>query len=177
MLLSVSPEILLMLKEILLVLVGGACAAFGGFVSMWYHAKKARKIRREEVIGEKQVEVYQQAAGVASNVQSKLIQDTLEGTLQYVQLQGEWFWKNRLLLPQGFQNKWISLKSNLRKAVRMEKGQEKQKDEDKREEQINTLVELQSFLDQLAGEAEKEILKELGLSLIEIEKFYEKEES
>jgi len=166
-----------MLKEILLVLVGGVCAAFGGFVSMWYQAKKARKIRREEVIGEKQVEVYQQAAGVASNVQSRLMQDTLEGTLQYVQLQGEWFWKNRLLLPQGFQNKWISLKSNLRKAVRMEKAQEKQKDEDKREEQINTLVELQSFLDQLAEEAEKEILKELGLSLIEIEKFYEKEES
>ena len=59
-----------MLKEILLVLAGAISAIFGGFLATWYQAKKARKIRREEVIGEKQVEVYQQAAMRISTLKS-----------------------------------------------------------------------------------------------------------
>ena len=176
MLSSLSGETLEVFKQVLLVLTGAISAILGGFLATWYQTKKARKIRREEVIGERQVEVYQQAARVASSLQSVLMQGTLEDAVRYVNEQGDWFWKNRLFLPQGFQNKWISLKSNLRRAVHMEKAQATQKDENERGKQIDTLGELESFLDQLAEEAEKEILGELGLSPIEIEKFSRKKQ-
>ena len=61
-------------KDLLLVLVGGFCAAFGGFVSMWYRAKKARKIKREETIGQQQVEVFKKALRLSNNLSSLLIQ-------------------------------------------------------------------------------------------------------
>ena len=165
-----------MLKDILLVIAGGFCGALGGLLATWYQSKKARQIRREEVIGEKQVEVYRVAARVSSSLQSLLIQGTLEDALKYVSEQGDWFWENRLFLPQGFQNKWITLKSNLRRAVRLEKTQDTKPDGDERNQQIDSLNELESRLDKLAEEAEKEILNELGLSQIEIEKFLQKED-
>ena len=68
MLLSASGETSEVLKEILFVLTGAISAILGGFLATWYETKKARKIRREEVIGEKQVEAYQQAARVASSL-------------------------------------------------------------------------------------------------------------
>jgi hypothetical protein len=160
-----------MWKDMLLVLVGGLCASLGGFASTWYQAKIARKVRREETIGERQVDAYQKAARVASGVQSVLMQGTLEDTLRFVNEQGDWFWENRVFLPQGFQNKWISVKSNLSRARLREKALETEPDEEKRNKQIEDLDQLESFIRQLAEEAEKEILGELGLSPIEIEKF------
>jgi hypothetical protein len=35
----------LAMKELLLVLVGGICSALGGFLAVWYRAKKASKIK------------------------------------------------------------------------------------------------------------------------------------
>ena len=49
------------MKEIILVLVGGVCSALGGMIAIWYQAKKARKIRMEEVRGEQQLEACKKA--------------------------------------------------------------------------------------------------------------------
>ena len=174
--LSFFSNFILMFKELLLVLVGGLCAAFGGFFATWYLAKNSRRIRREEVIGEKQVEVYQKGARLSSQIQSLLIQGTLEDARKFVQENNDWFWDNRLFLPQGFQDKWISIKSNLNKAVRLEKKQGEEADEKKRENQIKELEELESFIQELAQDAEKIVLSELGLRPIEIEKLLKKKQ-
>ena len=52
-------------KDLLLVLMGGLCATFGGLISTWYQARKARKIKREETIGQQQVEAYKKALRLA----------------------------------------------------------------------------------------------------------------
>lgn len=41
------------LKELSLILVGSICAAVGGFLSTWYQSMKARKVRFEETVGER----------------------------------------------------------------------------------------------------------------------------
>ena len=173
---SFLANVLIMFKELLLVLVGGLCAAFGGFFATWYLAKNSRRIRREEIIGEKQVEVYQKAARLSSQIQSLLIQGTLEDARKFVQENSEWFCDNRLFLPQGFQDKWISIKSNLNKAVRLEKKQGEEVDEKKRGNQIDKLGDLESFIRELAQAAEKVVLEELDLRPIEIEKFLKKKQ-
>lgn len=162
------------IKDILLVLVGAICAALGGLIATWYQSKTARKIRREEVIGEKQVEAFQKAARLASQIQSLLIQGTLDDTIRFIQENGDWFWENRLFLPQGFQNKWCSIKGHLLNAKLLEESQKQKRNEAERSRKIDELVKLISFIRQLAKDAEREVLKELGTSPIEIEEFLEK---
>ena len=175
MLLSVSLGILLMLKEILLVLAGAISAIFGGFLATWYQAKKARKIRREEVIGEKQVEVYQQAAMRISTLKSLPDQISLEEARKFVYEQEDWFWENHIFLPPKFRNKWLSLRSHLKKALRRENLIQKQTEPD--DKTIKELEKLESGIEKMVQEAENIILQELNLPEIEIERILFKEPS
>ncbi len=161
------------IKDIILVLVGAICATLGGLISTWYQAKITRKIRREEIIGEIQVEAYQKAARVASQMQSILLQSTLENARRFVQENGNWFWEKRLFLPQGFQNKWCSIKAHLSNAGLLEEEIKHKANDKEREKPIKDLVNLKSSISRLAQDAEKEILEELGISPIQIEEFSE----
>lgn len=167
MLLSVSPETLAMLKELLLVLAGAISAIFGGFLATLYQAKKARKIRREEVIGEKQVAVYNQAASLIYSLQGLLIQATLSDVIKFMHEHKDWFWDNIVFLPPKFRDKWLSIRLALNKAVRIEKQQGPDK--------VAELTSLETYLDKLAKEAEVAILNELNMPSVKIERFSEAE--
>ena len=150
-------------KDLLLVLVGGFCAAFGGFVSTWYRAKKARKIKREETIGQQQVEAYKKALRLASALGSTLIQGIEDDVLEYIRLHNPWVLDNEILLPPKFVEYWHSVRANVRSIKRKEKPVERMKDGEERDKKVDELVELEEFTRKLANDAEKEIRKKLKL--------------
>ena len=155
-----------MFKELLLVLVGGLCAAFGGFLATWYLAKNSRRIKREEVIGEKQVEVYQKAASIASNLQYRLLQgQKFQDIYKFVGANHNWFWENRPLLPKDYQNGWCTIKAHLMTAMQMDESVRGGTSLRKMEEDF---LQLRNKLQNLVKQMEKEVLAELGCTPIEI---------
>ena len=90
------------INEIIFILLGALCATLGGFLSMWYQIKKARKLKFEERIGEKKVNVYGEALSLIVEVKGRWIQDAEKNTLKYVDEKTEWIWKNRAFLPSEF---------------------------------------------------------------------------
>ena len=150
-------------KDLLLVLVGGFCAAFGGFVSTWYRAKKARKIKMEETIGQQQVEVFKKALRLANNLSSILIQGIEDDVLKYISEHTEWVIENEILLPPKFAQYWHSVRANVKSIKRKQQSVNMIEEGPKRNEKIEELIQLESFADKLADDAEKEIRKKLKL--------------
>jgi len=155
-------------KDLLLVLVGGFCAAFGGFVSTLYRAKKARKIKREETIGQQQVEVFKKALRLADNLSSILIQGLEYDVLKYISKHNEWVIENEILLPPKFVQYWHSVRTNVKSIKRKRQLVDRMKEGPKRNEKIEELAQLESFADKLADDAEKEIRKKLKLPIFKI---------
>lgn len=151
------------IKELGLILVGGACAAGGGFLSAWYQSTKARKIRFEEILGERKVEVYQKALSLALQLQSVLIQGTIEDSLGFVNSNHSWVCDNAIFLPEKYEQNWKSVLLNLRSIKRLESGRGS-------DEQADKLTEMESFVDTLAKEMEQITRKELGLDEIKIQR-------
>ena len=154
-------EILKILAEMLPVLIGGLCAIVGGFLSTWYLARKARSIRMEETIGEKQVEICKEALSAVGYLRSLLLQGTLEDSLKFISERDKWFWDSRAFLPHGFSDKWVSIRSNLRKVIRTQRNST---DKDP----VKKIEEYEKFINQLANDAEREILSVLNLQPITV---------
>ena len=155
-------------KDLLLVLIGGFCAAFGGFVSTWYRAKKARKIKMEETIGQQQVEVFKKALRLAHNLRSILIQGIEVDVLKYISEHNEWVIENEILLPPIFVQYWHSVRANVRSIMRKLIPLDRMKDGEEKDKKIDELDVLDEFTRKLANDAEKEIRKKLKLSPFEI---------
>ncbi len=151
------------MKELLLVLIGGICSAFGGFLAAWYRAKKAQKIKLQETIGERKVAAYGKGLELIGQVQSVLIQGTEKDALEFLYKHGEWFADNLILLPHTFVENWRSIRLNLKSAIRKDKAQSKMEEGEKRNQVIEELGNLASFCDSLAREAEESIRNELDL--------------
>lgn len=162
-------------KDVLLVLVGGFCAAFGGFVSTWYRAKKARKIKMEETIGQQQVEVFKKALILANNLSSILIQGDEDDVLKYISKYNEWVIENEILLPPKFSQYWHSVRANVKSIKRKLIPLERMKIGDEADEKIDELGELDEFTRKLANDAGKEIRKKLKLPPFEIHRPPKKE--
>lgn len=150
-------------KDLILVLAGGLCAAFGGFVSTWYRAKKAREIKMEETIGQQQVEVFKKALRLANNLSSILIQGDEADVLKYISEHNEWVIENEILLPPIFVQYWHSVRANVRSIIRKLKPLERMKDGDEIDNKVDELDVLDEFTRKLADDAEKEIRKKLKL--------------
>ena len=157
-----------MTKEIFLILAGAISAAFGGFFATLYQAKQARKIRREEMIGERQLDAYQQAASRIATLKSIPNQITLEEANKFIYEQEDWFWDNLILLPAKFRNKWLSIRVHLKKARRREKIIFKEAEPN--DERIKELEKLEDGIVKMVQEAEDVIFQELNLPKIEIER-------
>ena len=155
-------------KDLILVLAGGLCAAFGGFVSTWYRAKKARKIKMEETIGQQQVEVFKKALRLANNLSSILIQGEEADVLKYISEHNEWVIENEILLPPKFAQYWHSVRANVRSIMRKLIPLDRMKDGEEIDKKIDELDVLDEFTRKLANDAEKEIRKKLKLSPFEI---------
>ena len=155
------------MKDLFLVLIGGLCAAFGGFVSVWYRAKNARKIKMEETIGEQKVEAYKKALSLISQLQGLLIQGTHEDGISFMKEHHKWLSNNIILLPHTFVEKWHSIAVQLQKCKRRANAPENMA-RDKKDRLINELDELADSMDCLAEEAEMEIRNELGLPQVKV---------
>jgi hypothetical protein len=166
--LSFFSNFILMFKELLLILVGGLCAAFGGFLAMWYQVKKSREIRREQIIAEKEVEVCSWAALQIYELQGKLM-GNLSNAIQFMDENNKFFMENILFFPKEFRDKWGSIRVNLNKANSLEEEIKKQPN-NKKEAELHCL---QVYLDKLAKEAEKAILDKIRQPPINIERFSE----
>lgn len=150
-------------KDLLLVLLGGICAAFGGFVSTWYLAKKARKIKMAETIGVQQVEVYKGALARISELNLLLLQGTIQEALGFITKNQQWFMDSIILLPHKFVENWISIRSNLYIGVNIETTQAAMRNGAERSKQIKKVLKLKEHAEKLGDEALKAIEKASGL--------------
>jgi len=141
------------------IIVGGILATIGGMVGIWLQAKSARKIRMEEAIAEKKVQINAEAYSHMKTISSMLIQASLEDTYKTIIDLEDWFFNARIFLPGKFPDKWLSVRNGLSKAKRLE-GQP-----DKSEE----LTKLEQDLSEIAEEAILEIYKDMKLERIKID--------
>lgn len=140
------------------VIVGGLIAILGGIIGMWFQAKNARRIKMDEIIAEKKVEVNAEAYKRMKVISSMLVQTSTEETLKKILNEEEWFFNVRLFLPGKFPDKWLSIRNGLSKAQRLQGIPEK----------TDELSELEGELPKLAEEAILEIYKEMNLPRIKV---------
>lgn len=156
-------------KDLLLVLAGGLCAAFGGFFSTWFKARNARKIKMEETIGRQKVDVYKKALKLAHQLKSILMQGVYEDVLSFISKENPWVIDNEILLPLKFAQYWHSVRQNILSAQRKEKSLKRMSEGTKQGETIEKKVEeIETFTDNLAKAAEEEIRNELRLPTFKI---------
>ena len=151
------------MKELLLVLIGGVCSAFGGFFATWYRARKASRIKFQETMGERKVAACGKGLELVGQLQSVLIQGTKKDALDFLYKHGDWFADNLILLPHTFVENWRSIRLNLKSVVRKDSTQRKMPDGERRDQMIEEIGETESFCDKLAKEAEEAIRKEAEL--------------
>ena len=118
-----TPSWLAEYKDFILVLAGGFCAAFGGFVSTYYRARKARSIKMREEIGRQQVEIYNKALRLTGGLGAILLQGTSTDVLNWMQRENAWVLDSEVLLPQEFVECWHSVKLNVKSVRRQEQAQ------------------------------------------------------
>lgn|GEM_PF-2468257 len=158
----------LMLRDILLVLIGGVCSTFGGFFATWYRARVAGKVKFEETIAERKVAAYGKALEVIGQVQSILIQGAEKDALDFLYSNGTWFADNLILLPHTFVENWRSIRLNLKSAIMKNSAQERMAEGSRRDGLINDIVQLRGLCDNLAQEAETILRQELKLPACKI---------
>jgi hypothetical protein len=147
------------------VLLGGLLAILGGLIGMWLQAKYARKIKMDQIIAEKKISANAEAYKCMKVIESMLSQAALEDTLKKIYKYEEWFFSTRLFLPGRFPDKWLSIRNQLSKAVRLEKSLES----DTTEKSAEKLTALETKLSKLAEEAIVEIYNDMDIPRIKLE--------
>jgi hypothetical protein len=156
------------MRDFFIVLVGGICSAIGGCVAIWYQAKKARKIRMEELRGEQTLEACKKALSLIGQIQTLLIQSTTEDVLKLLYDNGEWFSMNQILLPHKFVENWRSIILNLKNKTFFEQAARQRTDGIEHDKGINGATKTFDFSIKLAKEAEEILRKELNLPEVKI---------
>ena len=131
--------------DFLLVLLGAACATFGGFLQTWFSTRKARDKRFKEIVGEKCVSVCAEALSVVNEATGRWQQDEEKTSLKWVDQKTDWVWQNVAYLPSGVYNRWLTVRKHMRKVIRdrgnLESGNKEGIDElGKLEQQIKVLL-------------------------------------
>ena len=158
-----NPSWFVEYKDLLLVLAGGFCAAFGGFMSTWFMVKNARKIKIAETIGQQQVDAYKKAMRLAGQLNLILIQGVYKDVLSFMSEENPWVIDNAILLPPKFVEYWCSIRLNVSSAQRKETPLEGMSEGPERDKRIEEIVQINEFNRKLAKDAEEEIRKELDL--------------
>lgn len=151
------------------VIIGGLLAILGGFVATYYQAKKARKIRMDEIIAEKKIQASAEAFTKFTELKGVTTRGTTKAAVQAMESQKEWLFNNRLFLPGEFYSKWFSLRKVLHNIECVEEDLEAPKDAQDKQQLITKKMDLKNSAERLLSEAEKEILKEMDVSPLSIE--------
>ena len=150
-------------KDLLLVLVGGICAAFGGFISTWYLARKARKIKMAETIGVQQVEAYKEALTHITEVRLLLQHRTVREVNEYMTTHQPWFIKSVILLPHKFVENWVSIRTNLYHYANLAEIRAETSDRPEKSKLSTEALKLKKYAEELGEEAMKALEKASGL--------------
>ena len=157
-----------MTKELLLVLVGGICSALGGFAAIWYQAKKAGQIRREEVRAEQGLEACKKALALSEQLWTFSISRSTDDTLKLLADNGEWFSINQLLLPHKFVENLISIRLAMSNIQDYESDLKRISGQEKMSDIAREISKNKTFIRKLINEMETVIRKELGSKEIKI---------
>lgn len=148
------------MMDTLKILLGGVLAILSGFIATLYQAKKARKIRMDEVIAEKKVTANAEAYAKMKDIASRLAHGTLQDVLRVIIENESWFFSNRIFLPGKFPDKWLTIRNNVDKAIKLQ---------EQLPEKASELASLKDALREIANKAIDEIYKEMELPRIEVE--------
>ena len=86
---------------ILYLLMGAFLVIVGGFLAIWYQAKKVRQFHREEIIAERQIEANTQGFNHITELISLMRENTPERVLEWLGQNEQWFLNFRLFNTQG----------------------------------------------------------------------------
>jgi|GEM_PF-1642595 len=137
--------------QLIPVTVGGLLAILGGFLSGLFQARRARRVRMEELIAERKVQANAEGYGKMKHIQGLLIQSEIEFVAKAMQDSEEWFWNNRLFLPARFSDKFLDLRTGVSRAMRLAKQLPKTAEE---------LSTLEGELGRLMEESNQEIYRD-----------------
>jgi hypothetical protein len=132
----------------------------GGFLSGLIQARRARRVRLEELTAERMVQSNAEAYGKMKRLQSLLQQSDLHTVAKAIQEYELWFWDNRLFLFGRFSDKFLGLRAGIFRALRLGKQLPEKADE---------LSTLESELNRLVAEAIQEICKEMDVKPLDPE--------
>ena len=149
--------------------VGALLASLGGFLAIWFQTKKARQVRREEIMAEKHIEANVEAFNQIKDLRSVMQQSTPEQVLEWITRNEKWFCDSRLFLPGNFVEKWLSMRKYCQRIVKLKTTLAQIKDELRKGGIIDEMGECESYCTELAEKALDEIYSDMNISPITFE--------
>ncbi len=154
---------------IVYMLIGALLVLVGGFLAIWYQAKKVRQIHREEIMAQKQIEANAQGFNHITDLRSLMQENTPEQVLKWIGQNEKWFLDSRLFLPRNFAQKWLSIGKHCRRLVKLNTKLKEMTDELRKGGIIDEMRECESYCTRLAEEALDEIYRDMNIAPIAIE--------
>ena len=151
------------------VFIGALLATLGGFLAISYQARKARQIRREEIMAEKQIEANREAFNQITDLRSIMQQSTPEQVLQWISQNEKWFLNSRLFLPGKFTEKWVAIQKYCQRIVKLNTTLSQIKDEMRKGGIIDEMSECESYCTQLADKTLDEIYRDMNVPPVAVE--------
>ena len=151
------------------VFVGALLATLGGFLAIWYQTKKARQVRREEIMAEKHIEANTEAFNRITDLKSVMLQSTPQQVLDWLSRNEKWFCDSRLFLPGNFVEKWLAVTKYCQRIVKLETKLAQITDELRKGGIIEEMGECESYCRDLTDKAIDTIYSEMNISPIPIE--------
>ncbi len=158
-----------MIINIISMLIGALLVILGGFLAIWYQAKKVRQIHREEIMAERQIDASRDAFSRITELRSVMLENTPEQVLKWIVQNEKWFLDSRLFLPRNFAQKWLSIGKHCRRLVKLNTKLKEMTDELRKGGIIDEMRECESHCTRLAEEALDEIYRDMNIAPIAIE--------
>lgn len=142
------------------VLLGGALSIVGGFIATTVQGRQAQKIRMSEVVAERKVETNRQAYVHMKRIQTLLDSEPdFTKPHNYMITNEDWFFENRLFLPDPYPALWISIRNSMQTTMRQQSDGRGTPE---------SLTNAQVAIDKWAAQAIDAIYDEMRLSRIEV---------
>ncbi len=158
-----------MIINIISMLIGALLVILGGFLAIWYQAKKVRQIHREEIMTEKQIEANREGFNRITDLRAVMLENTPEQVLQWITQNEKWFLDSRLFLPRNFAEKWLSIGTFCRRMVKLNTKLKQINDDMRKGGIMDEMRECESYCTKLADEALDEIYRDMNISPIAID--------
>ena len=154
---------------ILYMLLGALLVVVGGFLAIWYQAKKVRQIHREEIIAERQIEASTQGFNHITELIALMRENTPEQVLKWLGEKEQWFLNSRLFLPQSFAQHWLRISGSCQRLVKLNAKLKEMTDELRKGGIIDEMRECESTCTKLGEKAQAQIYGDMNIAPIATE--------